>query len=134
MTKSEIFTTAWVRVRNTGCTIGYALKRVYGSLRCKKFATVYSSKLFDMFHSVEKGATKNNVAAYSVAQKNVVAAKEVLRNMYKYMIANSDLANAGIITCLNTIASIVKSLELPSIEKLYKAVNTALSEGFICQF
>lgn len=134
MTKSEIFTTAWERVRKTGCTIGYALKRVYGSLRCKKFSAAYSGKLFDMFHSVEKGETKNNIAAYSNAQRNVVAAKEVLRNMYKYMITNSYLANIVIITALNTIASIVKSLELPSIEKLYKAVNTALSEGFICQF
>lgn len=134
MTKSEIFTTAWKRVRNTGCTIGYALRRVYGSLRCKKFATAYSSKLFDMFHSIEKGETKNNVAAYSNAQKNIVVAKEVLKSMYKYMIANSDLANIVIITALNTIAGIVKSLELPSVEKLYKAVNTALSEGFICQF
>lgn len=134
MTKSEIFKTAWERVRKTGCTIGFALKRVYGSLRSKKFAAMYSSKLFDMFHTIETGSAKNDIAAYSIAQKSVAAAKNILRSMYKYMLANSDLTNIVIITGLNTIAQIVKSLTLPSIEKLYKAVNTALNEGFICQF
>lgn len=134
MTKSQIFTTAWERVRKTGCTIGYALKRVYGSLRSKKFAAAYSSKLFDMFHAIETGNAKSDMAAYSIAKKSVLAAKDILRSAYKYMLANSDLANVGIITALNTIAEIVKSLILPSVEKLYKAINTALSEGFICQF
>lgn len=127
LSKSDIFKTAWARVRNTGCTISHALKCVYGDMRKNKEAANVTANFKAAFDALNE---TNDLGKYLVAKTKVDSVKNELRNVYYFLVNSYDINTPQIREAVNCTAQIVKSKTTPSEGQLYKVVNTAFCQGY----